>query len=184
MTSQQHIGPFATRMDASDAKTALFDELPDTPIGALTPYQRRRVMCDAAERFITKQLTAAGVELAGYDQAIVKWLAAEESGEIIVTITGWVTRASLATVPAERTGVSWALYRTEPGADALVPAGIGGDQDDDTEPVEFARRKLIEYTRDHPGWVVKVYGPDDRLLAWAEWIDGAAVGYAQNGAKR
>jgi hypothetical protein len=43
---------------------------------------------------------------------------------------------------------------------------------------EHSAAWVAEHAAEREAWVVKVFGPDDRLRAYAEWEQGAAVGYA------
>jgi hypothetical protein len=76
--------------------------------------------------------------------------------------------------------LSWVLYRPENGlpGDVLVSAGASGPAPGDADPIELARVQLVEHAAGRDAWVVKVFGPDDRLRAYAEWEQGQAVGYA------
>lgn len=85
----------------------------------------------------------------------------------------------------ETTGLSWVLYRPRPGSDVLEPAGVDGDQSGPVDPLDLARQTLTEFAPNAPGWVVKVFGPGEQLVAWAAWVDAVAVACAaQDGGAR
>lgn len=85
----------------------------------------------------------------------------------------------------QASALSWVLYRPENGlaGDVLVSAGPEGPAPGNTDPIELARQQLAEHAAGREAWVVKVFGPDDRLRAFAEWEQGSAVGYAAGKAR-
>ena len=93
----------------------------------------------------------------------------------------WVAEQVRAHVAdCEASALSWVVYRPENGlaGDVLVAAGASGPAPGNADPIELARQQLAEHAADREAWVVKVFGPDDRLRAFAEWEQGSAVGYA------
>lgn len=75
--------------------------------------------------------------------------------------------------------LSWVVYQPDPsGADVLVSAGFSGSAPIAADPLEVARQQLEAHAAGRAAWVVKVYGPDDRLRAWSEWNNGTAASYA------
>ena len=85
----------ARLLPAVRAVYAAFDADPGT--GKMAPHSHR-LLCEA--------LTAAGVELGGYDHRIAEWLSTWEP-QTVAVIAGWVQRASQASsmnVPASRAG--------------------------------------------------------------------------------
>lgn len=93
----------------------------------------------------------------------------------------WVAEQVRAHVAdCEADALSWVLYRPENGlaGDVLVAAGAEGPAPGNSDPIELARVQLAEHAAGREAWVVKVFGPDDKLRAHAEWEQGQAVGYA------
>ena len=86
MPAHDH-GPLATEQQARElpAVQAVYAAFRADPgVGKMQPHNRQ--MLDAA-------LTAAGVELGGYDHRIAEWLAQWEP-QMVAVIAGWITRAA------------------------------------------------------------------------------------------
>jgi hypothetical protein len=190
-------GPFNTPDEVDAAAQPLRDAVRAVdPDDQLFETARARWI-DIRAHHIISTLTACGVELGAQDERTARWAAATLDQPECTIFLDWVKRTRAAALaglpvygsiealiegldddPAEPPALSWCLYRSQPGTDALIPAGIDGDRDEAGDPVEYAREKLTEFTVNHPGWVVKVYGPDDRLLAWAQWENGKPAAYS------
>jgi hypothetical protein len=80
------VGPFETERQARElpAVREVYRQFGLAPAaGKMTPHNLR-MLCEA--------LSAAGVELGGYDHAIAAWMAGWEP-EVVAVIAGWVQRA-------------------------------------------------------------------------------------------
>lgn len=78
---EEHAGELPAALAARAAYSA--DPGPGTPV----PHNRR---------ILTGALGAAGVDLGGYDEFILEWLATTSNPETCAVVAGWVTRAAAA----------------------------------------------------------------------------------------
>ncbi len=88
-TAARDHGPFDTEQQVRElpAVQAVYAAFRADPgVGKMQPHNRQ--MLDAA-------LTAAGVELGGYDDQIAEWLSGWEP-QMVAVIAGWITRAGSA----------------------------------------------------------------------------------------
>jgi hypothetical protein len=183
-------GPFETEAQAAAAAEPMFARIrrADPGRGAMTD-QVRAARLGAKVAYVTDTLTAAGVELGQHDEHIARWIAHMWDPETTVVVLDWVLRAHAAasTGPArvERARYEWVLYRPHTGAGVLERSGTEGRAVGIVDPVQLATQMLTKHaTGDHES-VVKVFGGDGWLRAWAQWENGEAVVYLpQDGGTR
>ena len=186
-------GPFETAAQAAAAAEAMCARIrqADPGRGAMTDDVRAARIA-AKVGYVTEQLAAAGVELGAHDEHIARWFARAWDPETTIVVLDWVRRARAAagTAPAgtERARYSWVLYRPQAERSGiLADAGIEGTAVGLVDPAQLAEDMLARqsFGADAGDCVVKVYGADDRLAAWAQWEDGIAVAYLpQDGGAR
>lgn len=82
------------------------------------------------------------------------------------------------------TAPTWVLYKPDPTDPLFIePTGIEGEWTLESDPADVAREIITEQAGGHPDWIAELYGPDGRLIAWAEWRDGKAVAHLMRARK-
>ena len=186
-------GPFDTAAQAAAAAEPMCELVrqADPGRGAMDDAVRAARLA-AKVAYVTETLTAAGVELGQHDEHIARWIATMWDPETTIVVLDWVLRARAAatTEPAgvERARYSWVLYKPQTGRSGILEAaGIEGTAVGLVDPPQLAEDMLARHSfgADAGDCTVKVYGADDRLVAWSQWEDGVAVAYLpQDGGAR
>jgi hypothetical protein len=179
-------GPFETGDQAFAASAPMREAVRQADPGGAMDDKVRAARIGAKVAYVHDTLTAAGVELGQHDQFIARWLAATWDPETVVVLLDWVLRARAAAnpVPAtlERARYSWVLYKPQAGhAGILEAAGSEGTAVGLVDPAKLAQDMLARHSigADAGDCLVKVYGADERLVAWAQWEDGIAAAYLE-----
>lgn len=185
-------GPYETARDAFEDARALRETVAAADPGGDMTQAVIAARAKARVQYLRGVLEVCGVEVGAYDRRIAEWVASWDL-ETIQVITGWVERARAAgqdAGPAEalRARYSWVLYKPQTGHSGILEAsGIEGTAVGLVDPSQLAADMLARHSfgADAGDAVVKVFGADDRLVAWSQWEGGAAVAHLpQDGGKR
>ena len=179
-------GPFETAAQAAAAAEPMCERVRQADPGGAMDDAVRAARRAAKVGYVTETLIACGVELGAQDEHLVQWIATMWDPETAVVVLDWVLRARAAanTAPAtiERARYSWVLYKPQAGHSGILEAaGSEGTAVGLVDPVQLAKNMLARHSigADAGDCMVKVYGADDRLVAWAQWEDGIAVAYLE-----